>query len=174
MRSSHGKSILLAVFLAAVIFVPVGMAETGPDTVEIDGMISYYGPVTFDHAMHVELTDQNCAECHHHTTGMAPKDVRCLKCHKGGEEADLMACGGCHSSKPFSPDYLASLAADPSIYHLDKPGLKGAFHRNCLGCHREMGGPVGCQDCHERNESGEAFFHAGEFAPVSSGEKLGH
>ena len=174
MRLSPGKSLLLTVILSVVTFASVVIAETGPDVIEIDGMVSYYGPVSFDHAMHVELTEQNCTKCHHHTTGMTPKDARCLKCHKGGEEADSMACGDCHSSRRFESDYLSSLATDPNLYHIDKPGLKGAFHRNCLGCHKEIGGPAGCQDCHVRNDSGDAFLHAGKFAPVSIGEKSGH
>ena len=174
MRSSPVKSLMLALVFTAVVFVAVGEAETGPETVDLDGMVSYYGPVAFDHAMHVELTEKNCSECHHHTTGMAPKDERCLKCHKGGEESDVMACRECHPSNRFAADYLAELAADPNRYHIDKPGYKGAFHRKCLGCHQEMGGPSDCQGCHERNESGDAFFHAGKFAPVSSGVKRGH
>jgi hypothetical protein len=169
-----GKSLLLAVLFVTATFFAEAMAETGPEIVELDGMVSYYGPVTFDHVMHVELTEENCAECHHHTTGMAPQDERCIKCHKGGQESDVIACRECHPSNRFAADYLASVAADPSLYHTDKPGYKGAFHRKCLGCHKEMDGPAGCQGCHERNESGDAFFHAGKFAPTPNKVKSGH
>ena len=174
MRSSHGKSLLLTILFTAAAFVAVGMAQTSPDDVDLDGLVRYFGPVTFDHVMHVELTEENCAECHHHTTGMAPQDERCIKCHKGGQESDVIACRECHPSNRFAADYLAVLAADPTIYHIDKPGYKGAFHRKCLGCHLEMGGPSGCQDCHERNEVGDAFYHAGEFAPTPDKIKSGH
>jgi len=36
---------------------------------------------------------------------------------------------------------------------LRKPGLKGAYHRQCMNCHREMdAGPMGCEDCHPKLE----------------------
>jgi len=37
---------------------------------------------------------------------------------------------------------------------LRKPGLKGAYHRQCMNCHREMdAGPMGCEECHPKLES---------------------
>ncbi|MBM4372816.1 MAG: cytochrome c3 family protein, partial [Deltaproteobacteria bacterium] len=39
---------------------------------------------------------------------------------------------------------------------LDRPGLKGAYHRQCMNCHREMGsGPMGCEDCHAKLPVGD-------------------
>jgi hypothetical protein len=37
-----------------------------------------------------------------------------------------------------------------------------------MGCHKEMGGPVGCEDCHARTDAGDAFFHSGSYAPSSA------
>ena len=62
------------------------MAESGPDSVELDTLAELYEPVAFDHASHVDFADGSCAECHHHTTGTAPTDPKCLKCHTGGQE----------------------------------------------------------------------------------------
>ena len=33
----------------------------------------------------------------------------------------------------------------------NKPGLMGAYHLQCMGCHKEMGmeKPVSCTDCHK-------------------------
>jgi hypothetical protein len=31
--------------------------------------------------------------------------------------------------------------------------MKNASHISCIGCHREMSGPVNCSECH--NKSGE-------------------
>jgi hypothetical protein len=124
--------------------------------------------------MHVDMVEGNCARCHHHTTGLQPEYDRCLKCHKGGVEADSILCQDCHSTKRFDVDYLAAVAADHQLYHIDKPGLKGAYHQNCLGCHQEDDGPTGCQDCHARKDSGDAFFHAGNYAPADTGKSGGH
>lgn len=150
-----------------------GLAD-GPDTVELDSLANLYEAVSFDHAMHVDLTEGNCAKCHHHTTGTPPTEANCLRCHKNSGEADVVACRDCHAEKRFEVKYLADLEANHTLYHVDKPGLKGAYHQNCMGCHTEMGAPTGCQDCHSRNDEGDKFFSAGKYAPKPGKEKAGH
>lgn len=149
-----------------------GFTETGPDSVVLGSLSELYEPVQFKHAMHVDLVEGKCAKCHHHTTGAVPLEARCKQCHKGGVDVGVYACRDCHSSKRFEADYLGSLAANPQLYHLDKPGLKGAIHRNCLNCHTENGGPSGCQDCHPRTKKGDAVFRADIVAPAG-GHKSG-
>ncbi len=134
--------------------------DTGPETVELNSLADYYRPVEFNHSMHVDMVEGKCATCHHHTTGAQPLTPRCRECHKGGEKSAVVACRDCHPVLRFSAEYLAELNANPQLYHLDKPGLKGAYHRNCLGCHQENGGPSGCQDCHARTPAGDALFRA--------------
>lgn len=153
--------------------VTVTADNSGPANVELDSLADLYRPVEFNHAMHVELVDSQCAKCHHQTTGAAPLEPRCQECHKGGKASAVVACRDCHPVLRFSAEYLAELAANPQLYHLDKPGLKGAYHRNCLGCHLENGGPAGCQDCHPRTPAGDAFFSAG-VAAVQQDKKSGH
>ncbi|RME20221.1 MAG: hypothetical protein D6806_16795 [Deltaproteobacteria bacterium] len=64
-----------------------------------------------------------CAGCHHHQ----PLGQR------------PAACGSCHQLRP-------DLATD-------RPGLKEAYHRQCLGCHRAMGlKKQGCTDCHKEEK----------------------
>lgn len=140
-------------------------AMEGPDNLTIDQLAQLYEPVAFDHAMHVEVAEKNCAKCHHHTTGMPPVDESCIKCHKKSGPADEVACQGCHPANRFEADYLKKLDDDKTIYHTGKVGLKAAYHLKCLGCHKEMGAPTGCQDCHPRNDAGDKFFHAGQYAP---------
>ena len=151
-----------------------GFAETGPDAVVLDSLAEFYEPVQFNHAAHIDLAEGKCAKCHHHTTGAVPLEPSCLQCHKGGLDGGVYACRDCHSSKRFEADYLAALDGDRQRYHLDKPGLKGAYHRNCLGCHTENGGPAGCQDCHPRNAKGDALFRADIVAPAAGQESGGH
>ncbi len=138
-------------------------AEDAPESVEIDTLAELYGPVSFDHAMHTDVAQ--CSDCHHHTTGTDPTDPPCVKCHYGREEGETVSCTDCHAAEPFIQENLKKLE-NPEIFHIDKPGLKGAYHINCLGCHQEVGGPTGCQDCHQMTEAGEKRFDTGKFAPA--------
>jgi hypothetical protein len=174
MKLPSGKCLLILGGMLVSLVSVVGAADdTGPETVKLESLAELYQPVEFNHAMHVELVDSECARCHHHTTGAAPLEPRCLECHKGGEGGAAIACRDCHPAQRFSAEYLAELDANPQLYHLDKPGLKGAYHRNCLACHQENGGPAGCQDCHERTTAGDTFFQAG-VASGPTNEKAGH
>lgn len=66
-----------------------------------------------------------CSSCHHHTS-----------------IGDTPPCKTCHGA-PFNPE------------HLEMPGLKGAFHRQCITCHRQnRGEPPSCSECHERTGPG--------------------
>ena len=146
----------------------------GPDMVILDDMAQYYEPVEFNHTMHVDLLgDNSCATCHHHTVGTPLVDKNCLRCHVGSTETDSAACRDCHSTKRFSAEYLAALEKNIHLYHEDKPGLKGAFHQRCLGCHKEMDAAVNCEVCHARTEAGDKFFYSGKYAPEPTAPK-GH
>ena len=150
-------------------------AADGPGTVELSSLANHYSAVTFDHAMHTGVA--SCAECHHHTTGLAPTDPNCARCHEAGAKAKSVACKDCHSDKPFSAENLKKVQENSKLYHKDRLGLKGAYHRRCLGCHTDMGGPTGCQDCHTRSDKGDAFFNSGKYAPApsaSAGHEGGH
>jgi len=57
----------------------------------------------------------------------------CKECHHKGEPSDK--CEKCH--KP---------AAEGKT-----PGLKDAFHKNCMGCHKaKKQGPTKCDECHKK------------------------
>ncbi len=62
----------------------------------------------------------------------------CKSCHHHSPPGQTPSCGECHGA-PFDPN------------NLNMPGLKGAYHLQCLGCHRDMdSGPVGCTECHAK------------------------
>ncbi len=173
-----GKKMLQAAWalgLGVMLLAPAGglamSADDAPESVEIDSLAKLYGPVEFDHAAHVAMAE--CSDCHHHTTGTGPAAPTCARCHEGKEEAESVSCYECHAADPFSQENLEKME-DPEIFHIDKPGLKGAYHLNCLGCHKELDGPTGCQDCHTMTEAGEKLFDTGKFAPAGSGKKSGH
>ena len=62
----------------------------------------------------------------------------CATCHHHSDVGQTPACSECHGA-PFDPK------------NLNMPGLKGAYHLQCMGCHQEMdSGPVGCTECHTK------------------------
>jgi DnaJ-class molecular chaperone len=67
----------------------------------------------------------------------ADEDVVCQGCHHHSPVGETPPyCGSCHGA-PFDPE-------KPEM-----PGLYGAYHQQCIGCHQEMGiGATGCNDCH--------------------------
>jgi hypothetical protein len=146
-------------------------ADDAPETIDIDILSELYGPVSFDHAAHTEITQ--CSHCHHHTTGTGPANPSCGRCHERAEEGDTVACSDCHAAKPFTRENLRKME-DPELIHIDKPGLKAAYHLNCRGCHEETDGPTGCRDCHAMTEAGEKRFNTGRYAPAGYKVGAGH
>ena len=147
-------------------------AKNMPDSIALDSLVQLYEKVNFDHAKHINDV-KDCAECHHHTTGTLVEDPNCVRCHKNSGATQEVACRSCHSAQPFSAQTVRD-KDDKLAYHTDKPGLKGAYHQSCMGCHAKSGGPTGCEDCHPRNKAGDAFYNAGEFAPKTPKNGKGH
>jgi hypothetical protein len=81
----------------------------------------HFGPVPFDHAGHARWAEVSggCTICHHYTPEGAAHPA-CRTCHEIGYKHEDMR----------------------------KPGLKGAYHRQCLGCHREWSHETRCTACH--------------------------
>jgi len=149
---------------------PAAHAMEGPETATLDTLTNLFEAVSFNHAMHVDVAANDCSVCHHHTTGTKVTDERCARCHKNSGETSSVACRDCHPADPFSAEHLQKIADAPLLYHIDQPGLKGAYHRKCLGCHKEMGAPSECEACHKRTEKGDAFYRSGKFAPAAGNE----
>lgn len=140
--------------------------KDAPETVTIDGLVDLYGPVEFNHKQHIDI--EPCSACHHHTVGTVPTRWNCIKCHANSKEVASISCGDCHSRDRFGTQYLATLD-NPELFHKETPGLKGAYHLNCVGCHQEVGGPTGCEDCHTMSEAGKKRYDTGPYTPVSKG-----
>jgi hypothetical protein len=65
-------------------------------------------------------------------------------------------CQGCHHNSPVTkkPPSCASCHGEPFDENNPlRPGLKAAYHQQCMGCHRNMGiekpKSTGCTDCHK-------------------------
>lgn len=117
--------------------------------------ISYYEPVRFSHRSHDNYVNGDCGKCHHRVGDSSNRigdDLRemhasievkiggsCSNCHKDLTEKTFQKCGDCHESSNEA-DYPTRI------------GLKGAYHRQCIGCHREQPpttkAPVDCVSCH--------------------------
>ncbi len=91
-----------------------------PDSMLLDELSEQYQGVHFNHKVHASMAQMNleCATCHHYS----PKGV-------------IPPCKDCHNTDAQSTD-------------LGKPNLKGAYHRQCLSCHREWSHDTKCIVCH--------------------------
>ena len=168
---------LIISILAALV---VGIPQTGaarnldlPAVVSLDKLENLYSSVEFDHEYHLDITD-DCTYCHHHTVGIPPTSEKCFKCHNSENVLESVACANCHLAEPFSARNIMEKEALRDVYHIDKPGLKAAYHLNCLKCHVEMAGPSDCDGCHERTDPGNAFYRSGSYAPKGAGEASSH
>ena len=137
----------------SILVLAAGFASGGEDSpilpgaVVLDSLEDMYEPVQFDHQMHTYVAD-SCGVCHH--THMTKSEMDCGGCHdisahqfKEAVSSSFLSCEMCHSD--LDPE-------NPGM-----PSLKVAYHKQCLGCHMDMGSvgesPEGCtQQCHARKE----------------------
>ena len=158
-----------AVLAAAIISLASALSSSGwamdqydaPETMAIDSLANLYQPVRFSHIRHTKLA--RCKDCHHHTTGQEDMDPNCVRCHAHSPESGIVSCKDCHTQKQFYPEQVTA-AGNPNLYHIDKPGLKGAYHLNCVPCHVKKNAPSHCEGCHALTDTGKQFFHVGEQA----------
>ena len=119
--------------------------DLGPDVVILKELIAKYEPVPFDHKAHAKMAEMwdGCVTCHHKPPmplpagATRPNSANGHNGQKTQDEADVIpACKSCHevSGKEVS---------------LRMPNLKGAYHRQCLNCHREWAHENGCSACHK-------------------------
>ncbi len=63
-------------------------------------------------------------------------------------------CAGCHHHAPLGarPAPCRACHADKADPRKDKPSLKAAYHRQCMGCHEKMKieKAMGCTECHKK------------------------
>ena len=92
-----------------------------PGLIVLDQLSNRYGPVYFLHKIHAQMSVMSggCENCHHHNTS-----------------GPILKCNTCH---------------DPvrNRENVSVPDLKGAYHRQCMDCHREWSHETGCDNtCH--------------------------
>ncbi len=115
-----------------------------------------YESVGFSHRIHDGLTGGDCGVCHHRyasgDTDRIGVDVKEL--HKGMGIAIGGACSSCHNDMSSNPPQSCARCHGRSN-EPDAParlGLKGAYHRQCIGCHERQlkpaAAPTACNSCH--------------------------
>jgi len=117
-----------------------------PGMVSIDILEDQYGPALLPHRAIVESLRRDIAANRVATHFHGHEDVVCQGCHHHspvGQKPPL--CESCHG-EPFDEGYI----------HI--PGLYGAYHRQCIGCHERMNiepGRTDCEGCHIKKKPGE-------------------
>ncbi|MFZ5568898.1 MAG: sulfate respiration complex hexadecaheme cytochrome HmcA [Thermodesulfobacteriota bacterium] len=114
-----------------------------PEKVVIKRMSDKYEPVELPHRKIVktlfeEIKDNKLAGYFH-----ARQETICQGCHHNSPASlNPPQCVSCHG-KPFS---------DPDVL---KPGLLGAYHIQCMECHKKMeiDKPATCTECHKKKNT---------------------
>jgi hypothetical protein len=87
--------------------------EVEPIVIFISELEDRYTPVIFSHKVHAQMSEMTggCLGCHHYNT-LGP----------------ILSCNECHSKERKRDDVRV-------------PDLKGAYHQQCLSCHRQWSRP---------------------------------
>jgi len=113
--------------------------EDIPEKVVIKNLVNKYEAAEFPHRKVIQTLMKNISE--NKLAGYFHTDQG-------------MICQGCHHNSPISkkPPKCANCHGKPfdekSPY---SPGMTGAYHQQCMGCHEAMGlkKPAGCTGCHK-------------------------
>ena len=96
--------------------------EEGPRILTINKIkeTDLYEPSFFSHLAHAEMAEMSggCQMCHHYNP-----------------PGRVIPCSDCHEATRQRTD-------------LSKPDLKGAYHQQCMNCHRAWSGKTECVSCH--------------------------
>lgn len=117
--------------------LPETSDEEFPDTIKIDNLAADYGPTEFPHRKIVENLDEA---------------IRLSKLASQFHVSTRVLCAGCHHQSPVGtrPPACKACHDERAAEDEDRPSLKAAYHRQCIGCHQQMGiEKQGCTDCHE-------------------------
>lgn len=116
----------------------------GPDVIVLKQLQQTYDTVPFDHRAHAQMSEMwnGCVTCHHRTPATRPATGEAHpNSHDQNSSANYPACKTCHP------------IADKDV-HIGMPNLKGAYHRQCLNCHREWMHDNACNVCHRPRQPG--------------------
>ncbi|MBG0775670.1 MAG: cytochrome C [Desulfovibrionaceae bacterium] len=113
-----------------------------PETVTIGALADEFQPAKLPHRKIVQALYEGVKESRLAGAFHGDPATLCRGCHHNSP-ASLTPprCAGCHG-RPFGGDVAG------------KPGLKGAYHQQCMGCHKAMKlekpADTKCAECHEK------------------------
>jgi len=117
--------------------------QPGPDVVVLKELVAQYEPVPFDHRSHASMAQMagGCQKCHHRPPQPATQPTTQSALVENAvltqeDSAAIPACKSCHAT------------GEPQAT-IRMPSLKGAYHRQCLNCHREWAHENSCDACHK-------------------------
>lgn len=114
--------------------------QSGPDVMTMSQVSKEYGPVIFAHRLHAEMSEMSggCYGCHHYNS----------------TTMTIMGCRQCHPANRARTD-------------LSMPDLKGAYHRQCMDCHRQWSKSTDCTSCHLKRDANQTAAEALEKARLA-------
>jgi hypothetical protein len=132
--------------------------EKVPEKLQIKVLEKEYKPAEFPHMKVVNklvtISNESSLARWFHS---ARDQALCAGCHHRGElqqaAIKVPKCSTCHN-RPFDPNALG------------RPGLLGAYHRQCTGCHEAMKQKPVALECVKCHPAKEAVQTAGLIAPV--------
>ena len=110
-------------------------AEDAPAIITMDKLEDKYSPVVFQHKVHAQMSQMSGG---------------CKSCHHFNNIGPIQKCESCHEANRMRED-------------LSKPDLKGAYHRQCMDCHREWSHNTDCNSCHQLKSK---FVKKGQKSPL--------
>ncbi len=113
-----------------------------PEVVTIKGLEKKYEKVEMPHRKMVKTLAASMEKSKMATYFHTDSATLCQGCHHNAPAAKKPSnCASCHG-KPFDERYP------------DRPGLYGAYHLQCMGCHDSMGLEKlnGCTSCHKEKK----------------------
>jgi hypothetical protein len=115
--------------------------KSGPEVMIMGQMSKEYGPVVFSHRIHGEMSEMSggCYGCHHYNS----------------TTMTILACKECHPANRARQD-------------LSMPDLKGAYHRQCMDCHRQWSKSTECTGCHLKRDAKQSDVEAVQKAKVAA------
>jgi len=110
----------------------------GPDVVILKELETLYEPVPFDHRGHAQMAEMwaGCETCHHRTPTWRGADSERIFERTQDSAARAPRCKSCHR-------------ISEETVRIRMPNLKGAYHRQCLNCHKEWMHDNACVICHK-------------------------
>lgn len=115
-------------------------SDAFPENIEIKGLAHKYEPSEFPHRKIV---------------ARLYNDIRGSKLAAAFHGRIETLCAGCHHHTPAGtrPSSCKSCHGKAGHPKKDRPSLKVAYHRQCIGCHQQMNiKEQGCTDCHAKGE----------------------